>query len=666
MKKRLLFMGLLMAVKFVAASSPFNGPASGNFLLRTNPLSTEVRFENFDVVSGRQFLQLQETADSINARLQWVYEHYGIECYFVFMEYFDVHIAHSADGKMSADSLFGGGKWYSEHSVIDSLRTIQKKTGAWMKSALSDMLGRPVILVSMARYHAVFSGAGAANYYLTLHYAHRPASLPTPPFFNEVHTGYLERCRVRNQYGADLFNDNLALAYAELFRETAVKVNLRSRIPDTYTSEGLSGIFRYFTPGGPDYKILTLQERLHCLSVFAGEEMSGGGQYQPKEEEFVIRILSHTPAEQLQSLFTALAQPSVMNADPRYPGDRSDQTPLLERLISRTDGDNYALLMRSLTDRLQQMPGFSEQLTRLLTEEEIGRRHFIWNERWLLTPEIGQLQYMVNLTGNGKVKVSTGRVSQVQVNSPVNSNLPTYYVSYNSEPPVELEYFEPVLFTSQCELPAFAEGGAENGLPMVVPAVFLKYAYDKQFNHDMLRMGGVAGDLVTLVSAPLAFFKAVTWTRRAWIAFEVANATGNLLVNTLGADLPPGFEDIVQQSNYLMIAVGGKNILKGGYQSLSFALAGTKEFTSRVSKELALTLARSLNAESAPGLTRLQKLQELSATSLSAKAITRFYEKLKTLYKDSFKRDLEADLLPPLPTGLPSWVSEIKTVEDYL
>ncbi|MCC7301887.1 MAG: hypothetical protein IT233_04520, partial [Bacteroidia bacterium] len=42
------------------------------------------------------------------------------------------------------------------------------------------------------------------------------------------------------------------------------------------------------------------------------------------------------------------------------------------------------------------------------------------------------------------------------------------------------------------------------------------------------------------------------------------------------------------------------------------------------------------------------------------------YEKLKTLYKDSFKRDLEADLLPPLPTGLPSWVSEIKTVEDYL
>ena len=167
-------------------------------------------------------------------------------------------------------------------------------------------------------------------------------------------------------------------------------------------------------------------------------------------------------------------------------------------------------------------------------------------------------------------------------------------IVYADEPEIILDPFAPVLFLSDCDLSSFSEAGADKGVPLIVPAVFLKFAQDKEWNDDIIAGLAITGDVVSLAAAPIAWTKAVSWTRKAWVAFETVNALGNLSINTLGSDLPPEFHDIVQQSNYLMLAVGGKNILSGGYQSFHYALAGTKDIANKISRELARQLARSL------------------------------------------------------------------------
>lgn len=661
MMRRLTVFFLVLSLQ--GAASVFNGPVTGQFLLQCNA-SEENRIENYDVVSGKQFISQQATIDSVNSRLRWVYDHYGIECYFVLMEYFDVMVEGNAEGRMGPDSLFGGGKFYSEYSLIDSMKQFHNRTGSWMKLAIANALQRPVILVNIARYHTLYSGISGVNYYLSLHYAHR-GNYTLPPGFNAMYEDLLQRCKQHNLSGAHLFNDNLVLSYANQVRNAAFIADLKGRILNTYTVSGLKNILKHFSPGDVDYKRLTLAERAHCLSLFVGESMMGGIGNTPGEEEFALWILQHCPAADVPGLIALLSAPSVLNSDPNYQGDQGDQRALLERLVAGIDGDNYRRLMLHCNSLLRKTPAYESQLVQLFSESQLDKKCFVWNDDWTQTPVVGHVKYLASFSER-KIRVNIKRVEAVEWSTSSSGNVPVSSIIYADEPVREFGFFEPVLFVSDCDLPAFMEAGAEKGMPLVVPAIFLKYAHDKDWNDQFLTASAIGADVVTLAAAPVAMVKALTWTRRAWVAFEAATALGNLTINTLGNDLPTEFHDVVQQSNYLMLAVGGKNLLKGGYASLSYALAGTKEFTTRISKELALNLARSLNAESAPGLTRLQRLEQLAPTSLSAKAITRFYQKLKQLYKDSFKRDLEADLLPQTPPYFPSWVSEIKTVEDYL
>ncbi len=636
------------------------------FIIRMGVSLSDDRIENYDIVPGSQFLAGATLEDSLNDLLANIYSSSGIECYVVLMEYFDLKIQARPPPGWTLDDLFSGNKFFSENSIIDSLTKFQNKVGVFIKQAISASISRPIYLINLSRYNTVLYSGKPVSYYLSLHFKNQNPNATLPPAFNAVYADFLSRMQLVDAQTFRPTNEQCAIKSIATLTESVFKTNLQQKILSTYRVDSLMRILKYYDPNDIDYQKLSVQERTHCLSLFVGENMYSGSVNEPGEEDHAIQIVGAAPADQIGGLFNGLKSVSVLNADPSYLGDKSNSDALIARLLSGIDGDNYARFMRMLAELTQKRPDLPEMMNTLGSEENIQKRIYNWNETWLFGDlSVGHTQYDVSQESSGKIKVITKRVDAIINSTSSSGNVPVSSIIYANCPEVVLDPFDLVLFVNNSDLPAFSEAGADKGVPLFVPAIFLKYAEDKQFNNDAILVASITGDIATLAVAPLNIIKAVTWARRAWLAFECATALGNLSINTFGSGLPAEFQEVVGYSNLLMAAIGGKNILSGGYTTFTSALQGTKDLIQKVPRELAQNFARVLSNPDAYGQTLIQKLRALATTDQSAKAISLFYEKVKQIYRNAFKKDLETDLTP-FPSYLPDWVKEIKTVEDYL
>ena len=627
---------------------------------------SEDRIENYDIVPGSQFLAGTSIEDSLNELLAGIYNASGIECYVVLMEYFDLKIQARPPPGWTLDDLFSGNKFFSENSIIDSLTKFQNRVGVFVKRAISASVSRPIFLINLARYNTILYSGKPVSYYLSLHFKNQNPNATLPPAFNAVYADFLSRMQLIDKQTFRPTNEQCAITSIATLKESVFKTGLQQKILLTYRVDSLMRILKHYDPNDIDYEKLSVQERIHCLSLFVGENMYSGSANEPGGEDHAIHIVKAAPTDQIGTLFSRLEAVSVLNADPNYQGDKSNSDAMITRLLAGIDGDNYARFMRVLAELTQRSPDLPEMMNTLSSEENIQRRIYNWNETWLFGDlSVGHTQYDVSQESNGKIKVITRRVDAVIHSTSSSGNVPVSSIIYANCPEVVLDPFDLVLFVNNSDLPAFSEAGADKGVPLFVPAIFLKYAEDKQFNNDAILVASVTGDIATLAVAPLNLIKAVTWVRRAWLAFECATALGNLSINTFGSDLPAEFQEVVGYSNLLMVAIGGKNIITGGYNTFTSALQGTKDLIQKVPRELAQSFSRALNSSDNYGQTLIQKLRALATTNQSAKAISLFYEKVKQIYRNAFKKDLETDLTP-FPAYLPEWVKEIRTVEDYL
>ena len=128
------------------------------------------------------------------------------------------------------------------------------------------------------------------------------------------------------------------------------------------------------------------------------------------------------------------------------------------------------------------------------------------------------------------------------------------------------------------------------GTMRAVPAIFLQYAKNKTnvelFKDGIITTTCVAIDILTIYKGVPAF-TAAKGLRRAYIGFEVANATANLVLNLSGTELQgTQFANLVKYSDYIMLGIGVKDLVRVTGKSVFPALyAKAKDNVNQLNKQ---------------------------------------------------------------------------------
>lgn len=134
----------------------------------------------------------------------------------------------------------------------------------------------------------------------------------------------------------------------------------------------------------------------------------------------------------------------------------------------------------------------------------------------------------------------------------------------------DLSPMTPVLVSVKDELPivqtALDEDVESDESFIVVPAVFLKYKGDKDFNDAATKAGFITVDVITItLSGGAALATKIHWARRLWAVAEVAAAAGNIGVNLDVIAPDSKLAAVVNYYNIGMGIIGIKNAGKGLY-----------------------------------------------------------------------------------------------------
>ena len=165
----------------------------------------------------------------------------------------------------------------------------------------------------------------------------------------------------------------------------------------------------------------------------------------------------------------------------------------------------------------------------------------------------------------------------------------------HEEPIISLSPLSPIIIVPEDDrLPliqtALSGGGLSNQM-YIVPAIFLKYRFDKIRNDEIEKAVVTTLDVATIaLSGGTALATKVHWIRRAWALAEVVGAVGNVAVNTQVVTNPQ-LRKAIGIYNTAMGLIGLKNAGQAGYKFVKNLPNGTKNLL-RESGELRKMLSR--------------------------------------------------------------------------
>ncbi|HTF03857.1 MAG TPA: hypothetical protein VK826_07515, partial [Bacteroidia bacterium] len=130
--------------------------------------------------------------------------------------------------------------------------------------------------------------------------------------------------------------------------------------------------------------------------------------------------------------------------------------------------------------------------------------------------------------------------------------------------PVEIDPFAIVAFTNRSDYAMLEIAGAAKDEILLAPAIFLKYAEDKESNANAIEATAIAVDIVALVTGPGIIISAIQAGRKALAVYEVLQflgASANLYANQ---NTSPEFTEAVQMYNMIVGVWGLSRIATSG------------------------------------------------------------------------------------------------------
>jgi len=548
-----------------------------NFIISLSP-STEDLVKDKVIGNYGNFLSSSTQETNLNARLNKVYSQGNLECYIILINAFDAKIKAEIPTNFGVKDLFGNSTFIQEQSNVTALQTQQTEIARRIAGECAAYLQqRSAIVITTGTYNVEYTAARYGQYHL-YNIQKLKAGSTTGTFIEDVYSYLKSSVTNDTRFASTSSNDSIA-SMQVTFVESAVKnVFINSQILLATTASQIGDLLKNFKPS--DYFTLTTQQRLHVLNIISQTSMSGYWFSNASDEEGIaIRILKYVPPEFKESLIKDL------EADKQNTGTGK----IVYRLISKThDGileKNYTKLSLAINDLLMKS-NLAESKMQEVTQDNICERIYFYTKQTIAEPAIGSMKYEFTLGSDATIKVKSKRVvsytDHIMVVAGGDPIIQTTAV-YQDVPAYTLNAFDLVCISNDNGL-SFLEGDAAVNERVIVPAIYLTYIAEKQFNETVIKDVAIAADVLTLVTGVGAISAGIKVGRLAFTLFEMSNALANIGLNVAGDDLSSEYKQVLDYSNGLMVVLGGSKMLTGGITSAKIGFEQARN-TTKISKQ---------------------------------------------------------------------------------
>ncbi len=550
---------------------------------------------NHEILTTEKFIDNLTKEQALNSRLQQLFinSNNSKQCYLLLISYFDVEVKATPPDGLTVEDVFNTGKFYNENSTIKDCKDLHNIVTADIENSLSVDKSNFYYLISLGRYRMVFhESEKPKSAYTWFSHSNTPVNQTPPSYFNETYD-YLRQYLISSKDKRYNSRETIVEDYVTAFEQAYKNAPLKAQILSTYTPEGLITIFQQFHP--TDYHTLSVQERLHCLSVFAGYSMSGNiTVFNNNEEGYALKLIHNINKNDLVQFFQGLSEQSILKNNSNYDGEKDDKV-LIVKLINKIDdgilgGENYGKLISII---LNHFNGSETLLENYLSNQDYDTKEIKYYSTDVIptTSEAGTINYDVTLNDNGKLDIAR-EIAYRDVNLAgdcIDFGDGCYTTHWETLDPVNgINPFSIILFTNYSKLSMVEELQTSNEFPLIAPAVVLKYCDDKDFNNVTVKRLTLALDAVTVVTGLGAIKQALNTHRYARALYEAAqilSAGGNFVVN---ATNDPEIDALKQEYDNIMLVWDMANIVNGSGKLITKAYNSVKNGTGkRISKNVA-------------------------------------------------------------------------------
>jgi hypothetical protein len=338
------------------------------------------------------------------------------------------------------------------------------------------------------------------------------------------------------------------------------------------------------------YSAFTLEQRLHILKVLTSTDKrtnSSGttnstSNITNARELKIIDILKYTATSDINALLEGL----------KGSNEYADNKTLINCIVSGTDDsmvpwgdDNYKSLMVTLIELVTRSSNYNERIATITESQNPLQKLIIWDRNYALkfftTPPHGTNSYTATLVSNGNIKLQREFVEswnfQERTTASMDLGLQTSTsttANWKVEPEIDLAPFELVGFVNRADLGLLTEATGGSREIIMVPAIFLKYAADKELNDILAKSAFLALDVATIAIPITKVYNLSKIGQRIYFAIDVASAVGSvgsiaLITTELGNDTT--FSYVIQSYLNVMAAINVAQLTSTG---LTKSLAG--------------------------------------------------------------------------------------------
>jgi|GEM_PF-2287721 len=570
-----------------------------------------------------------ETA--LNARLNSVYQEQGVECYLVLINALEVRISSQLDTTYTLSDFFGPNKFFAENSDVVRQQQLHDSIARALAQRVFPQ-GRKCLMKTVAAYRTIFYNDSAHTNFHSKLFRLSPAGAPELPYFKEIGDYMQSYDAVYNRFPTP-GNDSIARVAVSAFEHAARFAKLKAGLLNIFDPDSLEDVLRQF-PSSGDWAAFTVAERLHCFSVLLRESWVNSG-----EELLVVNLVKTTPENDVFALLQGLEKESTLNTrnDFTVQSEKNNHRCLVARLMEAVDDDvigaeddHYTVFCKAISDKMTRCP---QALAAYVSDDpaQFQQRLVYWyNVNLILPDEVGVITYdNVTLTDNAGLEFDRKEVvdrintSTLQA-SGGNPSINFSYENIFHEEHVRLRAFDIVVFQNLSSLHMLESAGAQQGEILLLPAIFIKYARDKQWNSGALKSVALTVDVITLATGPGMLWKAARaaeWGVAALEAAQIAASAGNITVNVMEITDPE-----VRQ------AVDGFNLLVGAVGFTRLTVTAGSRISLRHTADLVWTsggkMARWTRVQAEQFVVLVEKCLERIKTSSYAwkDKLVRFYE----------------------------------------
>jgi hypothetical protein len=320
---------------------------------------------------------------------------------------------------------------------------------------------------------------------------------------------------------------------------------------------------------------LTVQQRIDALQILSVSNMKGSWFGVADDEEGAVFLLfKYIKNTDISNFLEKLETTNGIGA---YSSEN-----LMHRIVSGTDGDNYAELMKIIVQKILASSDLDTRLADATHPDNFVKRTMVWEMPGssskgrgigYIRVKAGVISDYIDFQENGNIEITFQKVTDTYTKYCAGSNpmgggsypCGVDYIWQDVSPKLIVKPFDLIFLHSSTYM---EEINAVKGENTFIPAIVLKYSNDKIFNKNVTDAIDYTLDAVTLVASAgtVTAVKNLTKLRKVWLAYEIVSSMASIAINAADLDERTEYKQAVMAFQVIQAISGVSELGYGAFK----------------------------------------------------------------------------------------------------